>query len=122
MQDVCEKTEGCQSHNIHRVVAFQPFAPAALFCRVFLTLLMRRDATLEAAAWPSALVLRGLDLAWGATRLITYGVLAWVVLWPLKLRLGYFVKRLAQAYVRHYERRYGKARPGMPSRRAATTQ
>lgn len=120
MQDVCEKTEGCQSHNIHRVVAFQPFAPAALFCRVFLTLLVRRDTSFE-VAWP-ALVFSSLDLAWGSTRLLTYGVFAWVVLWPLKLRLGYFVKRLAHAYVRHYDRRHGKSRQGMPSRRAATTQ
>ncbi|KAK9832284.1 hypothetical protein WJX74_005365 [Apatococcus lobatus] len=95
MKDVCEKTEGCQSHNIHRVVAFQPFAPAALFCRVLLTLLVRRDTALE-AAWP-ALMLMSLDLAWGVVRLMTYGVLAWVVLWPLKLRLGYYVKRLAYA-------------------------
>lgn len=40
MQDVCEKAKGGQSHTAHRVVAFEPYAPAALFLRIALALLV----------------------------------------------------------------------------------
>lgn len=37
MQDVAEKLAAAQSHSSHRVVAFEPLAPAALFVRIALT-------------------------------------------------------------------------------------
>jgi hypothetical protein len=41
---VCQKTQGGQSHTAHRVVAFEPYAPAALFARIAVTLLViKRD-------------------------------------------------------------------------------
>ena len=40
MQDVCEKAKGGQSHTAHRVVAFEPYAPAALFLRIAVTALV----------------------------------------------------------------------------------
>lgn len=36
-QDVAEKLAAAQSHSAHRVVAFEPLAPAALFVRIALT-------------------------------------------------------------------------------------
>ncbi|KAK9813486.1 hypothetical protein WJX73_001775 [Symbiochloris irregularis] len=35
--DVSERVQHSQSHNIHRVVSFEPLAPAALFLRILLT-------------------------------------------------------------------------------------
>ncbi len=37
MKDVAEKVVAAQSHNAHRVVAFEPLAPAALFLRIAIT-------------------------------------------------------------------------------------
>lgn len=42
-QDVCAKAQGGQSHTAHRVVAFEPYAPAALFLRIAVTLLVIRS-------------------------------------------------------------------------------
>ena len=38
-QDVCERVQTSQSHNVHRVVGFDPLAPAAFFIRIVLTVL-----------------------------------------------------------------------------------
>ena len=46
MQDVCEKVKGAQSHNVHRIVYFEPFAPAALFLRIVFSLIMSRGKKL----------------------------------------------------------------------------
>lgn len=43
VQDVCEKAKGGQSHTAHRVVAFEPYAPAALFLRIAVTALVVRQ-------------------------------------------------------------------------------
>lgn len=40
---MCEKAKGGQSHTAHRVVAFEPYAPAALFLRIAVTLLVIRS-------------------------------------------------------------------------------
>lgn len=54
MQDVCEKAKGGQSHTAHRVVAFEPYAPAALFLRIAVTALIVRplSSPLLAFFWP----------------------------------------------------------------------
>lgn len=38
MQDICDKVLSSHSHNIHKVICFEPFAPAALFMRIVLTM------------------------------------------------------------------------------------
>ena len=38
LQDVCDRVLHSQSHNIHKVMVFEPFAPAALFLRIALTI------------------------------------------------------------------------------------
>ena len=40
---MCEKAKGGQSHTAHRVVAFEPYAPAALFLRIAITVLVIRS-------------------------------------------------------------------------------
>ena len=52
MQDVCEKAKGGQSHTAHRVVAFEPYAPAALFLRIALTLLVIKGEQLRLTFTP----------------------------------------------------------------------
>lgn len=43
LQDVCDKVKGSHSHDIHRVVYFEPFAPAALFLRIMVTMVGSSD-------------------------------------------------------------------------------
>ena len=52
MQDVCEKAKGGQSHTAHRVVAFEPYAPAALFLRIALALLVIKGEQLRLTFTP----------------------------------------------------------------------
>ena len=52
LQDVCEKAKGGQSHTAHRVVAFEPYAPAALFLRIALTLLVIKGEQLHVTFTP----------------------------------------------------------------------
>ena len=52
LQDVCEKAKGGQSHTAHRVVAFEPYAPAALFLRIALTLLVIKGEQLRVTFTP----------------------------------------------------------------------
>ncbi len=53
MQDVCEKAKGGQSHTAHRVVAFEPYAPAALFLRIALALLVIKGEQLRLTFTPA---------------------------------------------------------------------
>ena len=52
IQDVCEKAKGGQSHTAHRVVAFEPYAPAALFLRIALALLVIKGEQLRLTFTP----------------------------------------------------------------------
>ena len=56
MQDVCEKAKGGQSHTAHRVVAFEPYAPAALFLRIALTLLVIKGEQLRLTFTPVSIM------------------------------------------------------------------
>ena len=49
---MCEKAKGGQSHTAHRVVAFEPYAPAALFLRIALTLLVIKGEQLRLTFTP----------------------------------------------------------------------
>jgi hypothetical protein len=96
-RDLCEKLATAQSHTAHRLVGFEPFAPAALFCRVILSYAsLRREDT----------------GAMSAARGIMTIVLAWAALAIFKIGLGYLVKRGAVGYLRRYEARRARGRAG----------
>lgn len=46
LQDMCEKIKSSGSHNIHRVVYFEPFAAAALFLRITLGAALSKERRL----------------------------------------------------------------------------
>jgi len=96
-RDLCEQLATAQSHTAHRLVGFEPFAPAALFFRVILSYvsLKRED--------PGAM---------SAARGIMMIVLVWTALVIFKLGLGYLVKRGAVGYLRRYEARRARGRAG----------
>jgi hypothetical protein len=106
MRDLCDRVAGAQSHNIHKAVGFEPFAPAALFFRIALTAAaLRHEGSLAAlqpaqvaAAAPAALAV-------------------WAGLLLVKLGLGYLLKAGAAAYVAHYDA--ARASRGAAARRAA---
>ncbi len=101
-KDLCEQLSTAQSHTAHRLVGFEPFAPAALFFRVILSyVVMRRED-------PGAM---------SAVRGVMAVVLAWAALAIFKLGLGYLVKRGAVRYLGRYEARRGaRGRAGGPVR------
>lgn len=100
-KDLCEKIVTSQSHSVHRLVGFAPFASAALFVRVALTFMMLQFEGLTNSA-PSAKVSMIQVLAQRATLL--FGLfLSWMVLLFVKIALGYFIKRLASSYIKWYE-------------------
>ena len=88
MQDMCEQVRSSQSHNVHRIVHFDAFAPAALFVRIALSFILGRSprTPLAAAMW----------------------LAVWLALLTAKVALGYWLKSVAAAYLRHYERRHAK--------------
>ena len=53
-QDVSERVQASQSHNMHRVVGFEPLAPAAFFVRIILTFMGAQQGTKAQAEGPSA--------------------------------------------------------------------
>lgn len=109
MRDLCDRVSGAQSHNIHKLVGFEPFAPAALFFRIALTAAaLRHDGGLAA--------LRPLQ----AAAVAASAVGLWALLLLAKLGLGYVLKLVAISYVAHYEARRASGR--MPLRRATAQQ
>ena len=76
MQDVCEKAKGGQSHTAHRVVAFEPYAPAALFLRIALTLLVIKGEQLRLTFTPVSIAgqLHCLRASLAAVMAATHGV------------------------------------------------
>ncbi|EIE21001.1 DUF747-domain-containing protein [Coccomyxa subellipsoidea C-169] len=98
MRDVCEKAKGGQSHTAHRVVAFEPYAPAALFLRIAVTALIvsRSEQPLMQAGW------RG---PWQVVSLGAYCIAAWVAVFVAKAALGFSLRGIAL----HFLRRHPKA-------------
>ena len=94
MQDVCERVITSQSHNVHSVMDFEPFGPAALFLRVMLTFLVIRSEPLSETSLSQ----------WG---LRSFAALAsWGLLCMLCACLGFVMKRLAFLYMQHYDKIY----------------
>lgn len=95
MRDLCDRVSSAQSHNIHKLVGFEPFAPAALAFRIAATAAALRAST-GGAAQP---VVVAAAAAWL--------VAAWLLLLVAKVGLGYLLKLIATAYLRHYEAKRG---------------
>jgi len=95
-QDVCEKTRGSQSHTAHRVVAFEPYAPAALFLRIAATYLGAHRAAAGASA-PRALA--------GRAGWLGAAALAWAALFAAKAALGFWLRAAAVHHLRRAARR-----------------
>lgn len=98
-KDLCEKIVTSQSHSVHRLVGFAPFASAALFVRVALTYtVLRFEGAPSNASSYSAWA-----LSVHRAMLIIGLFLCWLMLLFMKIALGYFIKRLASSYIRWYE-------------------
>ena len=97
IQDVSDRVQSSQSHNIHRVVSFEPLAPAALFLRILLTFIAGQQAA--QAALP--------DASW--LRWVGVGLLVWTLAFAAKVALGYWLQHASCAYANHYQHRYGRA-------------
>lgn len=99
-KDVCEKARTGNSHTARRIVAFDPFAPAAFAVRIGIT------------AW-TALRETGLKGAPSITwkQFWAYGIAAWTTLLFIKVLLGYGLQVSAAHYLDHYDRTHaGKGR------------
>jgi hypothetical protein len=126
MQDIAEKLAAAQSHSSHRVVAFDPLAPAALFVRIALTfaaIRVRRngrqnawitpDPLRQSAGWLNCHSMvsctcmqseRWADTSWlRLGGLLVLAAAGWAALFAAKLALGFALKRAAAAYVQHYD-------------------
>jgi len=109
MRDVAGAAADAQSHSAHRVVAFEPLAPAALALRIAATL-----AAIRGDSWA--------DTSWGrAAAVAAWGAAAWGAALAVKLLLGFAVKRAAAAYVQHFDAHSGahKNRGGVASKGGA---
>lgn len=91
MRDLCDRVSGAQSHNVHKLVGFEPFGPAALAFRV--------AVTAAALARPDG---RRLSAGQAAAAAAAVAV-AWAGLLALKVVLGFLLKLIATAYVTHYD-------------------
>ena len=40
---MCDKVKSSHSHNVHRIVYFEPFAPAALFLRILFAMALSKE-------------------------------------------------------------------------------
>ncbi|KAK9908256.1 hypothetical protein WJX75_004929 [Coccomyxa subellipsoidea] len=98
MRDVCEKAKGGQSHTAHRVVAFEPYAPAALFLRIAVTALIvsKSEQPMLQAGWPGP---------WQVASLGAYCIAAWVAVFVAKAALGFSLRGIAV----HFLNRHPKA-------------
>ncbi len=98
MRDLCDRVSTAQSHNIHKLVGFEPFAPAALFFRIVVTTVALRHT--ESSGGLAA-------MRPGQALLVVAATLAiWAMLLAAKLGLGYVLKLVATGYVAHYEARH----------------
>lgn len=111
MRDLCDRVSGAQSHNVHKVVGFEPFAPAALAFRIAVT-----AAALARPHAPSQAGLSG-----GQALLVAVLVVAlWGVLLVTKLVLGFLLKLIATAYLHHYDAKRAAAAARSGSRALGT--
>lgn len=105
MKDLCERVTSAQSHSMHKLVGFHPFASAALFLRAALSYAALRwgsgGTTVEAGRLQSGLA----GAKWTAL-----GLVAWIALSAFTALLGFVVKRGAVSYLRVYEARRGRMR------------
>lgn len=91
MRDLCDRVSGAQSHNVHKLVGFEPFGPAALAFRVAVTAAaLARPPDGRLSAGQAAAAAAAVAAAWA-------GLLA------VKLVLGFLLKLTATAYVTHYD-------------------
>ena len=100
VQDVCEKTRDSQSHTAHRVVAFEPYAPAALFMRIAATYFGAYRA-------PAAGSASGTDSGRWAVAAGRMGgaVVAWAALFAAKAALGFWLRAWAVHHLRRAAKR-----------------
>ena len=103
-QDVCEKMRGSQSHTAHRVVAFEPYAPAALFLRIAATYLGTHRPAAGVATGGGGGLLGARALA-GRAGWLGCAALAWVVLFAAKAALGFCLRAAAVHHLRRAARR-----------------
>ena len=103
-QDVCEKTRGSQSHTAHRVVAFEPYAPAALFLRIAATYLGTHRPAAGVATSGGGGLFDARALA-GRAGWVGCAALAWVVLFAAKAALGFCLRAAAVHHLRRAARR-----------------
>eukprot|EP00884_Botryococcus_braunii_P003394 jgi/Botrbrau1/13055/Bobra.0187s0017.1 len=97
-KDVCEKARAGNSHTARRIIAFDPFAPAAFAVRIAFT----AGAALRATA-PSGGI--------SGLRLWACGSIAWLVLLVTKVVLGFGLRATAASYLYHYDLTHaGKSR------------
>ena len=123
MKDLSENVAASHSHNSHKIVGLEPFAPAALFLRVAGTYGTSRIAAgsgdsngnSTGGGWDSSW--------WTVLQLLWHGALFWCVLAMLKIVLGYVLKKIAIGYMKRYKQRYGKGAggTGMNLRRAGAS-
>lgn len=120
MKDLSENVAASHSHNSHKIVGLEPFAPAALFLRVAGTYGASRIAAGSSGSGSTG----GWDSSWWTVlQLLWHGALFWCVLAMLKIVLGYGLKKIAVGYMRRYKQRYGKGAggTGMTIRRAGAS-
>eukprot|EP00887_Chlorella_sp_A99_P006432 scaffold3.g6432.t1 len=98
MKDLCERAASGQSHSAHKLVGLEPYAPAAFALRIAMALAAARHHEgpgCGAARFPARVAAAALPL--------------WAAMLCVKLGLGYALKRVAAAYVAHYDARHGRA-------------
>ena len=94
-KDLCEQVATAQSHTMHRLVGFEPFAPAALFFRVAMSYwALRGEQTGGNSPTRSAIAI----------------VSVWAVFALVKIALGFVLKRVVVMYLKRYEARRGRGR------------
>lgn len=119
-KDLCEQVTSRQSHNIHKLVGFEPFGPAALFLRVVLTFTVtwtsQKKVFGKLGIYPSWLAWLIPLCKFSVTFVVI--VLLWLSVAILTVSLGYLMKCGAAKYVEHYDRHRGKFRGNQSKNRS----
>jgi hypothetical protein len=104
LKDMCEKTVASSSINGYRIVKFNPLVPASILLRIVIPLLRRFWQRSETLASQSFFLLAILSF--------------WVVLFALKLVIGWSLQVIAQKYLKYYSTtRKTKPKPWLLSSR-----
>jgi hypothetical protein len=104
-KDLSESITTAQSHNIHKLMGFEPFAPTALFLRIIVSYFSLQDVDPSTGG--------GWLLRWwrcGTVVATRRALTIWPVLFVLKMALGFFLKVFAVSYVERYNQRFGAKR------------